>query len=134
VGHPPGIVLVVLFYVGWKMTPKPKEAPTLDQQFAVFAEKFPWLAHPPEKPAPVPIQHTSVSWLWAKDAQPRILPMPSGAKPRIDVGIKNAGDYKILKSEIHGKVVIVPLNNDQSKIFKQQIAELGGWPTLCGTV
>ena len=54
-----GVILVAVFYGGWKMTPKPKEEPTLDQQLAAFANKFPWLAHPPEKPTPVAVSSQS---------------------------------------------------------------------------
>ncbi len=43
-----GIILVLIFYMGWKVMPKPHEPLTLDQEMEAFARKFSWLSSAPK--------------------------------------------------------------------------------------
>jgi hypothetical protein len=43
-----GLTLALVFFQLWKLSPKPKEPPTVDQYVEAFARKFPWLSNPPQ--------------------------------------------------------------------------------------
>lgn len=67
-----GLSLVVLFFALYRVSPKPKELPTLDQQADAVVDKvtkkLPWLSAPPQAaiinipPSLPPKQHTTVTW------------------------------------------------------------------------
>jgi hypothetical protein len=55
-----GIMLAVIFIGLWRLSPKPKEPTTVDQEMNAFAQRFPWLASKPEPSQPIVIAPPSV--------------------------------------------------------------------------
>ena len=98
-----GVVLVLVFYTGWKVTPKPREAPTIDQQINAFAERFPWLSSRPTAGTPVfnipsTPQHAHVEYLAVDEANNDLhnpLFVPQQGMVMIPIAFKNSGMFAV---------------------------------------
>jgi hypothetical protein len=122
-----GIILVLVFYTGWKFTPKPKEIPTLDQQINALAQKFPWLSSAPSAPAvtvnipptPVPPQHTYVEWEAPfQQIAANFLPYHKDERVIINFGYGNGGDFPVINPSMDAVVKLVPLSESKT-VFKK---------------
>jgi hypothetical protein len=63
-----GCVFAVVFFVVWKVSPRPKQPPTLDQEMSAFAQKFPWIASAPPQAGPVIPVAITQGTVWMSDS------------------------------------------------------------------
>jgi hypothetical protein len=87
------ILLAVVFYTLWRISPRPKEPPTIDQQIEAFTKKFPGLTSPQSQLPPARKVETKVVY-----PEPRL--KISVTKEKVLVLDNRQGEADLLDFEI----------------------------------
>ena len=89
------ISIGILLFLMWRVTPQPKEPPTLDQAMNAVATKFPWLANPPKQAEAKPASTIVVSPL------PKLkISLSSGKRTDRTLTLDNSKDESALRNFI----------------------------------
>lgn len=117
------IVFAFMFYSGWKITPKPHDPPSIDQQLGEFSRRFPWFAEPP-KPSRVEAASTAENKkpsflyiapaVWSEDGKWDFMIRHSGPDPVYNAEMVFADVYKRKQATASGQSLSI---NDLYQTF-----------------
>jgi hypothetical protein len=110
------LVLGVAVMGVWKISPRPKDPPTLDQQFDAFAKRFPWLAS-----APVTTSQKEV----APNRQERSQADLSISNPRIDQSLRTRSSVWVrqMYTFLDDKHSQTPDSRDTLPLFREKFGD-----------